>query len=148
MGGVEVKVIVVRNHFLGTAQYVCTAPNGPYILLSVSDPSCAGKARIITPDEELTGIASAIIRSYAGRGRKVELIDCPPHLIPASVTCDHVRGLAYVLNDGEGDAWVRRWMKVSDGPVDTGDWLKAFRYCPVCGKQMSIEPGAEDALFT
>lgn len=141
------KVIVVRNHFLGTAQYVCVKPNGPYHLLSVTDPTCAGQVRVITRDEELTGIASAIIRSYAGKGRKIELVPCPRHLIPVAATCDHVRGLAYVLNSEEGTAWVRRWVQVSYGDVDSGDWLKVFRFCPSCGEKLGQVAGAESVTI-
>lgn len=139
------KLILVRNHILGVSQYVCNTPNGPYRLLSISDPSLMDRVRRITEDEEGLGVAAAIVRSYAGPGRRVELVPVPAHLIQkAKAGCDHILGLAYMLNDGEGDSWLRRWIHALDqDQPDAGDWLSLFRHCPKCGVALRPVEGVE-----
>ena len=50
--------------------------------------------------------------------------------------CDCVKGQAFVLNDEEGAAWKRPYIRNSSTyKLDDGDWIVKFRFCPCCGKE-------------
>ena len=53
--------------------------------------------------------------------------------------CDHIVGIAWVLNDEEGDAYIRKFIKRGMIPeLDWCDWTLQFMNCPLCGEALEL----------